>query len=109
MRVSTVPGDPHYVDARHRRAWVNDQEVLNWAVADEFRRCVIDLEGRVYNGSVRVERLPAVGYPEPDKPSTPITGFVGVLVSDKEPPTVQVPVAVPVPTPALKKVKRGGK
>jgi hypothetical protein len=72
MRVSTDPTDPAYIDARPRKAWCNDIEVIGWTVADEFRRCVITPE-RVYNGSVRVERLPAVVDAPTEWPTIDIT------------------------------------
>jgi hypothetical protein len=72
MRVSTDPNDPAYVDARPRKAWVNDVLIEGWTVADEFRRCVITPE-RVYNGSVRVERLPAVVDAPTEWPTIDIT------------------------------------
>lgn len=57
MRISTDPNDPAYVDERPRRVWCNDIEVAGWTVADEFRRCVITADGKVYHGSIRIERL----------------------------------------------------
>lgn len=45
--------------ANERKVWCNDLEITDWATADEFRRVVIDVKGRVYNGSVRIERLPS--------------------------------------------------
>lgn len=65
MRISTDPTDPAFVDARPRRVKVNDREIADWQVADEFRRSVILKDGTVVNGSVWIERLPAVEEAQP--------------------------------------------
>jgi hypothetical protein len=69
MRVSSDPTDPAYIDARPRKVWCNEVEIEGWAVADEFRRCVITTDGKVHNGSVLIERLPDV--PAPAEPAEP--------------------------------------
>lgn len=101
MRVSTDPADPAYIDDRPRAAWCNDRLIEGWVVADEFRRCVITANGKVHNGSVRVERLPAEIEDEVQTASvTPITdaGFVGMFVN--------VPDVSPVPMPTAELPKR---
>jgi hypothetical protein len=102
MRISTDPADPAYIDERPRRVTVNDREVDGWAVADEFRRCVILADGRVLTGSVGIERLVGDGRgpktEEVPAPEAPIaTGFSGVLVHVPD-----APVATPAPVPAPK-------
>lgn len=88
MRVSKDPDDKAYSPtADQRRAWCNDQEILNWVTADEFRRCVITAE-KVHNGSVRIERLPE-DSPQPSKVVVEVelpadVGFAGAgLVFEK--------------------------
>ena len=97
MRVSTDPTDPAYIDDRPRRAWVNDRLIEGWTVADEFRRCVITADGKVHNGAVLIERLPADGAPVAEAPpAVPIDiGFIGMFehVPDAKP---AAPVAAPV-------------
>lgn len=105
MRVSKDEADKAYSPtANQRRVWSNDQEVLNWITADEFRRVVITSDGRVHNGSVRIERLPEDRPPEvhvdpAPEPTMPAdVGFAGAgLVFVK--PQVQ-PAAAPEPIPA---------
>jgi hypothetical protein len=66
-------------------------------VADEFRRNVITKDGKVHNGSILIERLPAEGAEAPaPAPAAPIaTGFVGVFVHEAD-----APAATPAPTSA---------
>lgn len=95
MRASIDPNDPAYIDDRPRRVWLNDAEIPDWSVADEFRRCVIRKDGKVLNGSVLIERLPAdkAEAPAPAPSAAPIsTGFSGVFVPD-------TPAATPAPSP----------
>jgi hypothetical protein len=113
MRVSTDPADPAYIDARPRRVWLNDREVLDWTVADEFRRCVVTAAG-VLNGSVLIERLPEPGAPVIESAVAEcVGGLSGVFVAVPEPteaPSFAPPVVVPVvakPAKAAKKHKRG--
>jgi|GEM_PF-5581255 hypothetical protein len=102
MRISIDPNDPAYVDDRPRKVRVNDREVQDWAVADEFRRCVVLMDGQVLHGAVGIERL--VGdHGGPKAQDTveasldPIaTGFVGVLVA--EPAPAPMPARTPAPT-----------
>ena len=107
MRISKDPNDEAYDDtAVKRRVWSRDQEVTDWLTADEFRRVVITMNGRVLNGACRIERI-AEDSPVPDPVEVvepPVnTGFVGlglVYVPDKAKPTpVGAPVAAPAPEP----------
>lgn len=90
MRVSKDPNDKAYEPtAASRRVWSNDQEILDWVTADEFRRVVITSDGQVLNGAVRIEQLWPGNYPEPlvTETSTELpadVGFAGAgLVFDK--------------------------
>jgi hypothetical protein len=107
MRVSTDPTDPAYIDERPRRAWVNDVLIEGWVIADEFRRCVITLDGKVHNGAVLIERLPDAGEPAAmlfDRPEPPAGPVEPMLVKVEEPPVV---VDIPVPAKTAKhKAKR---
>jgi hypothetical protein len=112
MRVSTDPADPAFIDDRQRRVWLNDREVADWIVADEFRRCVVTAAG-VMNGSVLIERLPEPGAAVvAEAPAECAGGLSGVFVAIPEPteapsfaPAVVVPV-VAKPPKAAKKHKR---
>lgn len=122
MRVSTDPADPAYIDARPRRAWCNDLLIEGWVVADEFRRYVITADGKVQNGAVLVERLPAMqevagdgsGVPLPPAEDCPSMGFVGVFEHVPDAPkapesggTVPAPAAeAPAAKPAGGKRRR---
>jgi hypothetical protein len=110
LRVSTDPNDPAYVDDRPRRVKCNDVEITDWAVADEFRRCVIRKDGRVINGSVWIERLAAEPEAEVQIASvTPITdaGFVGMFVNVPDvSPVPMEPAKVEAPKPAPVKAKK---
>ncbi len=110
MRISTDPTDPAYIDDRPRRVWVNDSEVLGWITADEFRRCVVAVDG-VKHGSVMIERLLPVGEVAAEPPPVCNTGLVGVFVKIEEPeampsfaPAAVVPVK-PVPPSKNKRKK----
>lgn len=109
MRVSTDPADPAYIDARPRKAWVNDRLIEGWTVADEFRRCVITADGKVHNGAVLIERLPDEGAPVAEVPAaTPIDiGFIGMFVNtpDAKPAPV-APAAHAAPVAAPKKAHK---
>jgi hypothetical protein len=96
MRVTTDPTDPHY-SAAPRRVWCQDVEIHDWTVADEFRRVVITVDGKVHNGAVRVERVEAdrpAAAPDP-APAQP-EGFVGVFEHVPD-----APAATPAPEPEL--------
>jgi hypothetical protein len=79
MRVTRIPGDPHDIGDRPCRVWVNDIEILDWIVADDFRRSVISsgvkyqfLESEeskqapdvVRYGAVRIDLIKGVTIPE---------------------------------------------
>lgn len=77
MRVSQNPDDKGYSPtAEKRRVWVNDKEIVGWETADEFRRVVVGLDHKVYNGSVRIERL------EEDNPQIKLLGGPAALPAD---------------------------
>jgi hypothetical protein len=109
MRVSTDPNDPAYIDARPRKAWVNDILIEGWTVADEFRRCVITPE-KVHNGAVLIERLTDAEV-EPEVPAVevPIDSMTGMFeyVPDAKPAPVAAPAAEPVAAP--EPTKKAGK
>lgn len=93
MRVSKDPLDKAFSEtAGRRRAWCNDHEVEDWMTVDEFRRVIVDTNGRVYNGAVRVERLPEDSPPPQEVVEVPLdTGFAGVgLVHVPDQPKVVV-------------------
>jgi hypothetical protein len=106
MRISKDPADPHYGGPEPRRVRVNDREVPDWHLADEFRRVVIREDGTVVNGSVWIERLPAEGNAtEASAPAAPVTdaGFVGgVFVPEPKPEPAVAPAPSPAPQPAPK-------
>ena len=79
MRVSTDPTDQAYINDRPRKVWCNNVEIDGWTVADEFRRIVVTPE-KVFNGAVRIERLPedATEAESPAHVEPPLTtGFSG--------------------------------
>jgi hypothetical protein len=111
MRITKDPNDTAHFDDRPRRVWVNDREILDWTVADEFRR-VVQTANSVHNGAVRIERLPEPGAPvvEPAPVAgTDLTGmFVAVPDPKPEAPKVEEPKpqANPVPQYSPKAGKR---
>jgi len=123
MRISTDPNDPSFIDDRLRRVTVNDVEVQDWILADEFRRVVILKSGKVLNGTVGIERLVeeqdshmsgtkwANRFPVdtslwPKEPQLPHidTGFSGMFVVEPKP--TAAPTPAPTPAPAHPKHKR---
>jgi hypothetical protein len=89
MRVSTDPNSAHFIDARPRRVFVNDREVIGWTTADEFRRCVETPEGPLF-GSVRIERLPGdEPDPEPEVELIQPRGFHGMFVAVPDEPEMK--------------------
>lgn len=113
MRVSTDPTDPAFIDARPRRVWCNNVEVLGWLVADEFRRCVITAAG-VMNGAVLIERLAEPGAEVVAPPPECSASLAGMLVKVEEAapevpaPTFAVPT-VPVKAAAMSAKRKRGK
>jgi hypothetical protein len=77
MRVSTDPTDKGYTTTPYN-VWCNDRPIDDWVSADDFRRCVITKDGKVHNGSVRIE---AVGAAQPAAPAVN-TGFSGVFEAE---------------------------
>lgn len=135
MRVTRIPGDQYDIGDRPCRVWVNDMEVTDWIVADDFRRCVIspgidyqviDEDERkrtpdvVHNGSVRIDMVKGVSIPDgavvtiaEEAPTS--EGLQGLFVKVPEEP-VEVPApsyAAPVvkvtPKPAAKPKRKGRK
>lgn len=90
------------------RVWLNDIEIHDWVVADDFRRVVETPEGPRF-GSVRIQSL----LTQAAEPSPADTGLSGVFEKvpevapepDFTQPTVQVKPAVIEPA----KVNRGKK
>jgi hypothetical protein len=105
MRVTTDPADEHF-SAEPRRVWLNDKEVPDWRVADEFRRVVILADGSVRNGAVCIERVasdrPAAPAPEPQAPVHD-AGFVGMFAHVPDAPVAApaepAPESAPEPAP----------
>lgn len=58
MRVTKIPGDA-YFDDRERVVKLNDQVVVDWIVADNFRNVVETKNGPKF-GSVFIEPLPPI-------------------------------------------------
>jgi hypothetical protein len=105
MRISTDPTDPAYIDDRPRRVTVNDVEVTDWLIADEFRRSVVLKSGKVLNGCVGIERLADEGAaPVEAVVDTPIaTGFSGMFVSVQDAPAAATPAPTAAPPKKHKK------
>ncbi|MGZ5121031.1 MAG: hypothetical protein ACXWCK_33600 [Burkholderiales bacterium] len=57
MRVTRIAGDANDIGATSCRVWINEVEVLDWTVADDFRRVVETSDGPRF-GSVRIEVQP---------------------------------------------------
>ncbi len=110
MRITKDPTQTGQFDDRPRRAWVNDREIHGWIVADEFRRVVITAD-QVYNGAVRIERLPEVGQPAAEPAAevrSDITGMF-VAVPDPKPEAPKVEAPKPQPNPVPKFSPKAGK
>jgi hypothetical protein len=99
MRVSSDPTSPEY-NPRVLGVTVNDQHVDDWAIADDFRRCVVLKDGSVLNGSVGF--LLDAAQQEPTAAAPIDTGFSGVFVAEPKP----APASTPAPAPARKNKKR---
>ena len=62
MRVSRIPG-PNYIYDVECRVYLNEIEVANWIVADDFRRVVETTEGARF-GSVRIAMIGGAKIPD---------------------------------------------
>jgi hypothetical protein len=104
MRVSSDPTSPEY-NPRVLGVTLNDRQVQDWFIADDFRRCVILKDGKVLNGSVGFELAQNAAEPQETAVETaaPIdSGFSGVFVAAPD----STPAPTTAPTPAPKKHKR---
>jgi hypothetical protein len=79
MRVTRIPGDHHDIGDKPCRVWCNEVEILEWIVADDFRRVVIS-PGKTYQfledaepkqapdtvryGAVRIDMAQGVTLPD---------------------------------------------
>jgi hypothetical protein len=57
MRVTRIPGDFNDIGKRECRVWCNGHEVIDWTVADDFRR-VVETPNKVHHGAVRIDLAP---------------------------------------------------
>lgn len=108
MRIAKDPADPAYIDDRPRRIWVNDREVLDWTVADEFRRVVQTPTGNLF-GAVMIERLPEPGEPETPEQEELSTSICGMFVHAPDPKPEPAPAAQPAKPAAKSTGKRKGR
>lgn len=105
MRVSSDPTAAEY-NPRVRGVTLNDRQIEDWAIADDFRRCVVLSNGHVLNGAVGIQLEPG---DEPNfvlapAPAPIDTGFTGVFVPAATPAPTAAPTPAPTaaPTPAAK-------
>jgi hypothetical protein len=67
MRVTRIPGDFNDIGERECRVWCNGHEVIDWTVADDFRR-VVETPAGVHHGAVRIDLAPEVPELAPESP-----------------------------------------
>jgi hypothetical protein len=93
MRVTRTPGDANEIGDRPCRVYLNQAEILDWTVADDFRRTVETPDG-VRFGSVRIDMQPQASAPE-----EAVTHLGGVFVAEPEPeaPAIEIVEAEPEP------------
>jgi hypothetical protein len=128
MRVTRIPGDFNDIGDRPCRVYLNEVEVTDWTVADDFRRVVIspgvtyqfleDAEPKqapdtVRYGAVRIDMAPESAAPA-EEAATHLCGMFVVEPKPEAPaieiveaePELQKPVA---PTRAQPKARRKGR
>lgn len=94
MRVTRIPGDFHDIGDRPCRAYVNEVEVLDWTVADDFRR-VVETPYGVRFGAVRIDMALDAG----ELAEEAATHLCGMLVPEPKPeaPVIEIAEAAPEP------------
>lgn len=121
MRVTRIPGDFHDIGDKPCRVWLNEVEVLDWTVADDFRRVVIS-PGVTYQfletsepqqapdvvrfGSVRINMQPQAEEPAEEA----ATHLCGMFVPEPKPeaPAIEIVEAEPEPVKPVASVKTHG-
>jgi hypothetical protein len=109
MRVTRIPGDANDIGDKTCRVWCNEVEVIDWTVADDFRR-IVEAPGRVLHGAVRIEMGNAFSIPAEAihltiaEPAQPV-GFHGLIVYTPDEPPVVEASAEPAPTFAAPAIK----
>jgi len=96
MRVTRIPGDHNDIGDKPCRVHLNEAEITDWTVADDFRRVVETPAGARF-GAVRIDMQPDAGQSAEEV----ATHLCGVFVADPKPaaPAIEV-IEVPAPTPA---------
>lgn len=98
MRVTRIPGDHNNIGDKPCRVYLNEVEVTDWIVADDFRRVVETPSGAKF-GSVRIDMAPESSAVEPEV----ATHLCGVFVAVPKPAASAIEVveaAEPAPEPA---------
>lgn len=102
MRVTRIPGDHNDIGDKPCRVYLNEAEITDWTVADDFRRVVETADGARF-GSVRIDMQPQAAEPAVEA----ATHLCGVFVPDPKPeaPAIEVVEAEPVAPKAPAKAK----
>jgi hypothetical protein len=115
MRVTRIPGDHHDIGGRDYRVYLNETEIKDWTVADDFRRVVETAAGPRF-GSVRIV-LQAVQPVTPFDDMEAGTHLCGMLVAESklEPAAIEIveaepesakPAAAAKPRPTRRKARK---
>lgn len=102
MRVTRIPGDFNDIGDKPCRVWLNEVEVLDWIVADDFRRVVEMPEGPRF-GPVRIDMQPQASEPAEEA----ATHLCGMFVPEPKPeaPAIEIVEAEPEPVKPTTPVK----
>lgn len=94
MRVTRIPGDIHSIGDLQCRVYLNEAEITDWTVADDFRRVVETPDGARF-GSVRIDLAPQASEPAGEA----ATHLCGMFVPEPKPeaPAIEIVEAEPEP------------
>jgi hypothetical protein len=95
MRVTRIPGDHHDIGDRPCNVYLNEVPVVDWIVADDFRRVVETADGARF-GSVRIDMQPQADEPAAEA----ATHLCGMFVVEPKPETPAIEIVEAEPEPA---------
>lgn len=102
MRVTRIPDDFNEVGDKPCCVWLNEVEILDWIVADDFRRVVETADGARF-GAVRID-MQAQGCVPAEEAATHMCGMF-VPEPKPEAPAIEIVEAAPEPVKPAAPVK----